>query len=91
MAKLHIEFICGCGYHCADPEEAASHSDNRHHEMSINGYVKPTTSKAPRYGAQQHPAHDRKEEKIFNPKQPPEPTPIRANRDFDDIRAKLKR
>ncbi len=91
MAKLHIEFVCGCGHHCSSSEEAVSHSDDRHHEMSINGYVKPTEPKASRYGAQQHPANDRGEEKTFNPKQPPEPTPIRANKDFDDIRAKLRR
>lgn len=96
MAKISIQFVCGCGYRSTNPEEAGEHSDNRHHEMSISGYIKPTTTRAKNgYGAQQaqtKPVKAKPSEVKVSLSEFQDMHNIQDSRkDFDSIRARLRK
>lgn len=40
MANVSIRFECGCGFSTKSPKDAAKHSDEKKHTLTVTGQVK---------------------------------------------------
>lgn len=41
MAKSNVRFLCGCGFTCTNPLEAAVHCDSTGHTLDVMGKIQP--------------------------------------------------
>jgi hypothetical protein len=97
MAKVDIQYSCGCGFLTHNLEAAGTHCDTKFHDMTISGIIKSSTRTSIH---QATPAgykpitKDKHGDKVYSsPVRVIEPTPEvvtqKITADFNSLRAKL--
>jgi hypothetical protein len=107
MAKVDIQYCCGCGFKSKDLEAASTHCDTAFHDLTISGIVHSSTRTSARQAAvdDKHRGHSNHDGSMGShtyarktapqPQKPIEPTPEAKEKvihdSFESLKAKLGR